>query len=254
MARTGTEESKERRLAAFDLETAKVLPDAVTDLRAHAPLGIACAAIALSDSDELEVWSDSPQMRVADCRSLVGRLQQLVADGYTIVTWNGASFDFFVLAHESGMFEACGDLVLNHVDLMVVVTFSKGYFLGLDKALAGAGLKGKEKSVRLRNGTLITDMNGAQAPSLWQAGEQEAVLTYLKGDVEQLLALASLVETSRKIRWQSNRGKLQSVRLKPEHTVRDCFQIPEPDTSWMRNPPRRSTFVEWIPDWQRKIA
>ena len=33
--------------AAFDLETAKILPPNVTDLKQHIPLGIACAAIAL---------------------------------------------------------------------------------------------------------------------------------------------------------------------------------------------------------------
>ena len=47
-------------------------------------------------------------MSVADCRSLVERLAGFVSDGYTIVTWNGASFDFFVLAQESGMLEQCG--------------------------------------------------------------------------------------------------------------------------------------------------
>ena len=193
-------------------------------------------------------------MTVDECRNLVGRLQQLVDDGYTIVTWNGASFDFFVLAHESGLFEECGDLALRHVDLMVAVTFSKGYFLGLDKALAGAGLEGKVKNVPLTDGSVLTDMSGAQAPALWKAGEQEAVIAYLKGDVAQLLALASSVEETRTIRWNSNRGKPQLVRIKKQHTVRDCFQIPEPDTSWMSNPPLRSSFVDWIPDRQSKVG
>jgi len=242
------------RLAAFDLETAKILPPGVNDLKAHAPLGISCAGIALSDADDVEVWSGSPQMTVDQCRSLVGRLRNFVNEGYTIVTWNGASFDFFVLAHESGMVEECGFLALGHVDLMVTVTFSKGYFLGLDKALAGAGLEGKVKNVRLTDGSVLTDMGGAQAPVLWKAGEQDAVIEYLKGDVAQLLALATAVEETRTIRWNSNRGKPQSVRIKQQHTVRDCFQIPEPDTSWMSSPPLRGSFVDWIPDWQSQVG
>ncbi len=176
------------------------------------------------------------------------------AKNIQIVTWNGAAFDFFVLAHETGMFAECGDLALGHVDLMAAVTFSKGYFLGLDKALAGAGLEGKVKNMRLTDGSVLTHMSGAQAPALWKAGEQDTVIEYLKGDVAQLLALASAVEETRTIRWNSNRGKPQSVRIKKQHTVKDCFQIPEPDTSWMSNPPLRSSFVDWIPDWQSQVG
>lgn len=242
------------RLAAFDLETAKVLPAAENDLKAHAPLGIACAGIALSDSEKVEIWSGHPQLTTDDCRALVARLQALVAAGYTLVTWNGASFDFFVLAHESGMFEECGDLALSHIDLMAVVTFSKGYYLGLEKALAGAGLHGKLKNVPLKDGSTLSGMSGAQAPALWQAGEDDAVIAYLKDDVTQLLALAEIVSNTRTLRWNSSRGKPQSVRVMNAYTVRDCFQIPVPDTSWMDNPPLRSDFVDWIPDWRSKVG
>ncbi|NQV33861.1 MAG: hypothetical protein HQ515_14300 [Phycisphaeraceae bacterium] len=242
------------RLAAFDLETAKILPPNVTDLKQHMPLGISCAAIALSDAEEPEVWSGSPQLTADECGQLVDRLQALVAAGYTLVTWNGASFDFFVLAQESGRTEDCGQLALDHADLMVMVTFNKGYFLGLDKALAGAGLQGKVKSVALRDGTLLSGMSGAQAPALWKAGEHEAVIAYLKGDVAQLLALAEVVERTRVIRWLSNRGKPQSAQVKTLLTVSECFQIPEPDTSWMSNAPTRSSFVDWIPGWVNKVG
>ncbi len=238
------------RLAAFDLETAKILPPTVSDLKQHMPLGISCAAIALSDAEEPEVWSGAPQLTADECGKLVDRLQALVAAGYTLVTWNGASFDFFVLAQESCRTEACGQLALGHVDLMVMVTFTKGYYLGLDKALAGAGLQGKVKNVALRDGTILSDMSGAQAPALWKAGEHEAVLAYLKGDVAQLLALAEVVHRTRSIRWLSNSGKPQSVRVNKLLTVSECFQIPAPDTSWMSNPPARSSFVNWIPGWQ----
>ena len=243
-----------KRIAAFDLEIAKVLPEDVTDLKSHAPLGISCAAVALSGTDEVEIWSGTPQMSVADCRSLVERLAELVSDGYTIVTWNGASFDFFVLAQESGMLEQCGELAFGHVDLMVIVTFSKGYYLGLDKALAGAGLQGKVKAVTLNDGSTLSDMSGAGAPQLWAAGERDAVIEYLKGDVTQLLALAARVARSGAITWLSNRGKPQSVRTKKLITVEECFRIPLPDTSWMSNPPSRQSFVDWIPNWAARIG
>ena len=182
------------------------------------------------------------------------RLQELVSAGYTLVTWNGASFDFFVLAQESGRTEECGQLALGHADLMVMVTFNKGYYLGLDKALAGAGLQGKVKNVTLRDGTILSNISSAQAPALWKAGEHEAVLAYLKGDVVQLLALAKVVERTRTIRWRSNRGKPQSVHLNKLMTVSESFHIPAPDTSWMSNPPSRSSFVNWIPGWLDKVG
>lgn len=242
------------RIAAFDLETAKVLSQGVTDLKQHAPLGISCAAIALSDSEEVEVWAGSPQLCADECGTIVVRLQELVAAGYTIVTWNGASFDFWVLGQESDMVEACGELALTHVDLMVIVTFSKGYYLGLDKALAGARLGGKVTRVTLKDGTVLSEMSGSQAPRLWATGDQDAVIEYLKGDVTQLLALASVVERTGKIAWLSNRGRPQSVRVEKLLTVEECFRIPQPDTSWMSNPPLRSDFVDWIPGWQESVG
>ena len=65
---------------------------------------------------------------------------------------------------------------------MLLVTFQKGYYLGLDKALHGAGLSGKLKKVALSDGTILMEMDGAMAPALWARGEYEAVLTYLRQD------------------------------------------------------------------------
>lgn len=242
------------KFAAFDLETAKILPAGTTDLKRHAPLGIACAAIARSDAEEIELWTGVPQMTADECADIVVRLQVLADDGYTIVTWNGASFDFFVLGQESGMVDACGDLAFTHVDLMVIVTFTKGYYLGLDKALAGAGLAGKHRSVTLRDGRALTDMSGADAPALWAAGEQDAVVEYLKADVSQLLLLAENIERTRQIAWLSGRGRPQSVRVNRLISVIDAFEIPTPDTSWMSNAPKRSDFVDWIPGWQGRVG
>jgi len=97
------------------------------------------------------------------------------------------------LAEESGMVEECGELALNHVDLMLLVTFKKGWYLGLEKALSGAGIAGKVHELQLKNGKMLRGMSGALAPKLWSAGETEAVLTYLRGDVEQTLALANII-------------------------------------------------------------
>ena len=232
--------------ASFDLEIAKVISDDNPDLRSATPLGITCAAVALTGKDDPVYWYGKPQMTKQDCCAMVGALQGLVRDGYSLLTWNGSSFDFAVLAEESGMYAECAELNAKHIDMMMIVTFTKGYFLGLQKALVGAGLSGKLKHVTLKDGTPLTDMNGALAPKLWAEGEYDAVLAYLRDDVVQPLRLAELVEHTKVIRWTSNAGKPQSVLVPKLLTVEECFGIPEPDTSWMASPPKRRQFVEWM--------
>ena len=234
------------KLAAFDLEIAAVVPDTVQEWSKVKGLGISCAAIAFSDIDEVEVWQRVPRFEKSVSIDLVERLGELSEEGYTLVTWNGCSFDFRVLAEESGLVQRCGQLALNHVDLMLIVTFTKGWYLSLQAALQGAGLSGKLTRVRLSTGREIRDMDGSKAPALWAAGEHDAVLAYLKDDVVQLLKLAQLVSRRGRLSWLSRTGNPQEVRLSRLQTVTECFDIPEPDTSWMSNPPRRKQFTDWI--------
>jgi hypothetical protein len=234
------------KFASFDLEIAKVIADDNPDWRSATPLGITCAAVALSDKPDPIFWFGKPQMTREECCALVSGLQDLVKDGYTLLTWNGSSFDFAVLAEESGMYKECAELNAGHIDMMMIVTFSKGYFLGLQKALVGAGLSGKLKHVTLKDGTPLTEMNGALAPKMWAQGEYDAVLAYLRDDVLQPLRLAEIIESTKVIRWSSNAGKPQCVLVPKLLTVEECFHIPEPDTSWMTSPPKRRQFVEWM--------
>jgi len=242
------------KLAAFDLEIAKGIPDGIADWRTVSPLGISCASVAFSDCNTPLVRYGVPQMTREDCQMLVRELQGLIDQGYSIVTWNGSSFDFPVLAEESGMYTECVDLAANHIDLMLIVTFTKGWFLSLQKALDGARLSGKVKTVSLSNGTVLKDMDGSKAPELWSQGEHEAVLTYLQGDVEQLIKLAEVVQRDGAIRWTANSGKPQSIMIDRLLTVNECLNIPEPDVSWMTNPPSRQQFVQWMEPYRSSIA
>jgi len=238
------------KLISFDLEISKILPEFSGNLFEYAPLGISCAAVS---HDEVRFWQGVPQLSKEKSQSMVKDLMAYASAGHTFVTWNGCGFDFRVLAQESGMFEECGELALHHIDMMLLVTFTKGWFLGLDKALMGANIAGKVHEVTLANGDILTNMDGGMAPDLWAKEEYDAVLTYLRGDVEQTLALAKVVQESKRIRWTSERGKPQSASVPHLITVKECFDIPEPDTSWMSNPPKRENFVSWIPDWEKKI-
>lgn len=231
--------------AAFDLEIAKQTPEGVSNLMDYAPLGITCAAVAVKGAP-VRFWQGVTQMSRAQACALVASLQALVAEGYTLLSWNGCAFDFQVLAQESGLLAECGQLALNHVDLMMIVTYTKGYRLSLEAALKGAGLPGKVKQLTLADGRSVTH-SGAQAPARWAAGEHEAVLAYLEQDVAQLLALGEIVAKKHILAWHSSKGNPMSIKLFTIPTVRECAGIPEADTSWMSAPPSRKEFVAWIP-------
>lgn len=232
------------KLAAFDLEIAGELPEDA-DWQEHAPLGITCAAVAF-DNRETLVWHGAFRLSKEKAQRMVGDLQRIVNDGYTLLTWNGCSFDFGVLAYETEMWKECAELAMNHIDMMLIVAFSKGHYLSLEKALTGAKLGGKVKSAVLSDGTSLNDMSGEKAPALWAKGEYEVVLNYLRGDVTQALKLAHFIQNERIIRWTSNTGKFQSLSVEKLLRVKDCFDISEPDTSWMKNPPSREQFISWM--------
>jgi len=234
------------KLASFDIEIASVVPETVRDWSKVKGVGISCAAVALSDAHDVQIWDSKPRFAKRKSVDLVKRLMELRDQGYMLVTWNGCSFDFRVLAEESGLIQQCGQLALNHVDLMLMVTFTKGWYLSLQAALEGAGLSGKLKTVQLSDGSKIHDMDGSKAPDLWAAGEYEAVIAYLKQDVVQLLELAQSVNRRGRINWTSRSGNPQQIRFSKLLTVTESFDIPEPDTSWMSDPPTREQFIDWI--------
>lgn len=234
------------KLASFDIEIAAVLPQGLTDWAEHPDLGISCAAVAFDDREEVRMWSGVPRLDRGACRRMAQELIELSDAGYRIATWNGCGFDFRLVAQESGMVMEMASLAMEHFDLMLMVTFARGHYLGLQKALEGAGMAGKLKRVQLSDGRWIEDMEGSQAPILWKQGEQEAVLAYLRQDVLQQLALAQWIQDHGEIRWMSSAGNPQSVSFERLLTVRECMALPEPDTSWMSDPPSRAQFTAWM--------
>ncbi len=233
------------KLATFDLEVAK---DFDGDWSKSAPLGITCAALGFSDQDEPAFFQGASQMSRAACRDLVAELQRVTRAGYTLVTWNGTAFDFAVLAQEADMPRECAALALAHADLMAIVTFKRGHFLSLQKALDGARIVGKKKEVLLKDGSRLYEMSGKLAPQLWARGEYDAVLSYLREDVMPLLELARIVNETKLIRWTSARGFPMELRVERLWSVRECFAFPLPDTAWMNaDPPQREKLIEWMP-------
>lgn len=242
-------------LLAFDMEIATPVADE-TDLLASRP-GIACAAfIREGDTRPLVLFdpATSPDLFVPATKALAREgatriLDELIAAddrGDTIVTWNGAGFDFRLLADETGRHADCARLARHSVDMMFQILCERGHPLALDTALGGMGLPSKVHTVTLADGRTV-EVDGRLAPQLWQAGEHEAVMIYCGGDVAGTLALALACRDRKRLTWISRAGKTNHMKLGPRWlTVDECLALPRPDTSWMTNPLRPEDVVAWM--------
>lgn len=232
-----------RKYAAFDIETAADVPESVGSWASYRPLGITCAAVYLQDESEAIVWhgknsdgTPAARMSQAEARQMVVQLERLVAEGYTLLTWNGLGFDFDILAEESGSLAECRKLAIEHVDMMFHVFCDRGFPVALDKAAQALGIPGKPEG-----------MSGYLAPRLWAEGRHDTVLDYVAEDVRIARDIALKCEKQRRFRWITGRGKSSSMPL-PDGwlTVAEARQLPQPDTSWMSNPISRKRFTGWL--------
>lgn len=234
-----------RKYLAFDIEIAKQLPEGEHDLMAYRPLGITCAATFVLDQDEPVRWygwtpypasHPSPQMNQQDVQDLVQYLQEWVAGGYTILTWNGLGFDFDILAEESGMVEECRELAIHHVDMMFHIFCTLGYPVSLQKVSEGMELQGKLEGIK-----------GASAPTMWADGQYQQVLDYVAQDVRATLEVAQACEERGLVYWVTRRGSRKVMDLEGGwFTVEEALKLEEPDTSWMDSPMARSKFTAWL--------
>jgi len=230
---------------AFDLETAKVLPQQAGDLLAHRPLGIACAAAVVPGQAAPVTWhgmqdgKPSARMSRAEVGSMVEQLTSFVNRGLTLVTWNGLAFDFDVLAEESGLSSDCAELALDHVDMMFHAVCRLGHRLSLGKAAEGLGVGEKTGS-------------GSEAPAMWAAGRFDEVLGYNVQDARLTLAVAEEAQRRGQLVWITGKGVARSMPLSGGWcSVRDACSLPLPDTSWMDHPPSRADFMKWLPPGMR---
>jgi hypothetical protein len=234
-----------RKYLAFDIETAKVLPQIVPggDLLAHRPLGITCAAALATDNKEPRLFYSKdatgvPSARLSkdDLSALVDFLADQIKNGYTILTHNGLGFDFNVLAEESGRLNDCRQLAIGHVDTMFHFFCCQGFGVGLEKAGEAIGIRKLE------------GVEGWKAPQLWKDGKHETVLKYVGQDCRMALEVAEKSEERRSFSWIKGNGKAGALALPNGWlTVQDAMKLPLPDTSWMKfSPWPRSKFTKWL--------
>lgn len=224
---------------AFDIEIFNEIPEGETDWKTHRPLGISCAATESSDGLHKDLWANdddmSQPMTKEQCENLLAHLRVADRAGYKILTWNGLSFDFDILAEESGKKHLCAELALKHIDMMYHFLCLKGFPVGLDAVARGLGLGGKTEG-----------MNGALAPQMWQNGEYDKVLEYVAQDVRLTLDIAQAVDKGRGFGWTAKSGRWNTVSIPQWLTVVEAGNLEEPDTSWMSEPWPRSRFFEWM--------
>lgn len=233
-----------KEFVSYDIEILEDLPEGENiDLSKITPsVGAFC-----TDYENISYYEDTPHMSKETACKLVKDLQKKVDEGFVLFTWNGLHFDLQLLGLYSGMIEECGKLALNHVDGMFLVVSQKGFYLGLEKALIGAKMETKLHQVQLNDKSTFSEMNGSKAPTLWRAGEYQAVRDYLKYDVIQPLKLANHIQSTNYIRWKSNSGKDNWLKTQML-TVKECLKLPLPDTSWMTSAPKREDFISWVPE------
>ena len=241
MLRSARSRGESRKYLSFDLEITKQILGDFNQWKEHRPLGISCAGLLFEGQTPQLYYSKDldggilPSMIKADLQVLVHTMKEAVQNGWTLVSWNGLGFDFDVLAEESGDWELCKDLALNHVDMMFHFFCIKGFPLGLDKAAHGLGLSGK-----------MAGVSGADAPALWAKGEFDTVLAYLAQDVVTTLEVAKQVEKLGSLSWISQRGSRQQAMFPSGWlSVLDANKLPLPDTSWMSRPMFRAGFMQW---------
>jgi hypothetical protein len=235
------------KVCAFDLEIVNEIPEGIDDWRTIRPLGISCAAV-LSNLEPLSALffhkekdtghPESGAMTQEELEYMVKHMMWMVDNGFIITTWNGLGFDFDVLAEESGMFEECKELALNHIDMAFHFLCAKGYMIGLDAAATGLGFGGK-----------MAGMSGSLAPILWashQLKDRLRVLRYVHQDVVSTLEVFEQSSEIQKVPWTARSGKPNVFYLKEWLRVKDCMNIPLPDTSWMDNPLKREDLYAWL--------
>ncbi len=232
-----------RKYVAFDLETAKVQRPDDPNWKEDRPLGISCAATLCCDVSEPRLWygltktnRPSRQMCQIEAVKLVKYLSRMVNCGHTIVSWNGAGFDFDILAEESGLPAECRQLALDHVDLMFHVLCQRGFGVSLACATRAMGLPAKEEGI-----------NGSIVPKLWAEGRRRIVLEYLAHDVRTTLSLATICEAKGCLCWATRTGKRNEMPLRRGWlTVCEALKLPRPRNAWMHSYWSRAKWTAWM--------
>lgn len=264
------------KVIGFDIEIADEFPSGTKPdlLRMERGLGVSVAAAAWEEN--LQLWASDPdknRLTVAQAREMADWLIARQEAGDLIVTWNGAGFDFPVLAREcesETYTRRLALLTLNHCDIAFAMLCSLGYMIGLDTAAKALRLSGK-----------LPGMSGALAPILWSGTDRDLTdkeivaiselkvrpgtpearrlcERYVIQDAVTTFQIHRELVRERVLIWRTRKGTITKtpwvpvlVGLSAEPrlmTCKEALEIEPPDTSWMSNPRKRSNFIGWATD------
>lgn len=234
--------SSEKEYLSLALVISKVIPENTSQWNDFRPFGICCAATVTSSGD-IKTWPDTSgeaslptKMSREDVMEMVSYLVYEVGEGKTIVSWNGLGFDFRTLAEESGMYDECKELAIQHIDMMFHLVCQKGYPLALEKALAGIGRPGN-----------ILYPSDTHAAEDWSKGKYKDVLNNTIHSANAKLVLFQTTQKNACLNWLSNRNIPQRFLLYNGWLkVCEAQSMPLPDTSWMTSSWPRTDFSAWM--------
>ena len=141
-------------------------------------------------------------MTPEEAQAMVQDLMEAINGGYTLVTWNGLTLAFPVLAKESGLEAECHELASQQVDMMFHVYCIKGQYLDLATAASGMGLP------------LRSTLPVSEDPSrVWAPGEHQQALAHLSERLRTTVDVASSCEDRKVLLWTNKRGGAQGMDL-----------------------------------------
>lgn len=226
---------------SFDIELADVIELAPgDDLDRHGPFRIACAATA-DDAGRVRHWhgvdargAAGGALDAAQARDLLVTLRDAQRGGIPVFAWNGLSFDLRWLGHAAEDLALAREVALELRDPMFQFFVQRGFPVSLAAVADGLGIPERKQ------------MNGADAPVQWAAGNTAAVLEYVAGDCRLTDAVVARIQTRGQIAWRTKKGSVSvepMARLRP---VRELLDAPPVDVTWMQDPIPRTKFIGWL--------
>lgn len=233
-----TNNHRPHKFAALDLRAGAIRRERD---RLRGPLAVICAAVLTKGAKRPSLWygvrpgqqGPAAYMSRNDARRLVYHLEDLVVGGHTLVTWNGAGFDWNMLATESGEFKLCRELAEHHVDMMFHVVCARGHRLSLGKAARGMGV--------------ARNVDGWDAEALWNQRRYDVALARLTRDVRVTLQIAERCQARGALDWTADSGRVACLSLPAGWlSVAEASQLPAPNVAGLSYPTCRSSVTGWM--------
>ncbi len=210
--------------SAFSVEISNVIPEG-SDWKDVRPYKFLCGSIVDSASVNT-LWSaDAFYMRLKEYWRF-GRMY----------SWNGVGFDFLTL-HDSGV-KVIDSFVLGQYDVMFDIYCHLGYPIGLVSVLRGFGCDEEADWLEDEKKELST---------LLSEGNKNRIKQYSQKKTRLILETTQRCVDGGGIMWVSKNGKKHMMTLDRFMNVNECVNIPDPDTSWMRDGAlTRDDFIGWL--------